>query len=245
MATALASLAQGGKPSSGCSSVPLVWTIHSTLTDGSPAAILGDNSNGDTTYTDGVDKVAVTGWCSAINAARTAQVDMGTSKRSLVYRFPSPLEWFGTPLPGWIPGPLQTKGFVQIFDFDFVPSGMNRATDTYTFKTWLHANFPSPSGRVGFNAYSLRMVAWDPAPDDPALIAGSPGSANSPLMTSIVQVTHIPASQSGTGKETWLVWPLPASGSTGTVSTLMDISVTPQIPLGQFAMPFYFTIRLK
>jgi hypothetical protein len=85
---------------------------------------------------------------------------------------------------------------------------------------------------------------------NPETAAGAPGpnfpTANDPYLNARVVVEHYPAS--GGQKEKWIVYPeLPTSAGSQSPSPENGGLFTDgsTVNLGQFSMPFYFTIEVK
>lgn len=241
--TALTTGAQGGKGATKCTDVPLVWTLHHTAPDGTATAIYGD-ADGSVQYQDGVGGVRASLWCAPIINYASLSFSQ-PSKRTIGYEFGAQLYWIGPPTdpPLWLTSPFLAKGLLNISDFDYVPPGYTRG-QAYTFKTWFNSQLPDFNNPKN-QAYSIKM--FGPLYTDPRM-ADVPqgGYPNFHYDTSVVLVTHTPAT--GTTKETWTVTPDPVSISstvTTPVATLQQFGSLPPVNLGQFSMPFYFTISVK
>lgn len=215
--------------------IPVSFTISSSYTDpsGTGSYSSGILSDGGGAYVNGQQGVsALIHVCNGSNGA-TLQISSGT--RYVRWDFRNAV-YTNSLTPSWTQSPVTNSGFTfanLLYNYD--PSA------TYSFSTYIqYARFQSLT-------YTFAMQnPGASAPFNPPDV-----NMNAPCITSLVKVTHIPATTSS--KEYWIVWPdntpasctSPVSGSHAQVGTLRT---PPQhgpgwVSAGQFTMPFFVTIQ--
>ena len=234
MATILSASAFGSK--CGDVDIPVSFTISSSYTnpsgtDSYNSAILSDGGGA---YVNGQQGVsALIHVCNGSNGA-TLQISSGP--RYVLWDFRNAV-YTNSLTPSWTQSPVTNSGFTFAnLLYSYSPS------TTYSFTTYIkYARFQS--------SLTYEFAMENPgatAPFNPPDV-----NMNAPCITSLVKVTHIPATSSS--KETWIVWPdsapasctSPVSGSHAQVGTLRT---PPQhgpdwVSAGQFTVPFYITIQ--
>ena len=222
--------AYGAKPT--CSDINLSFTISPTYTD--PQTLVSYTSNivsdGLGAYINGQQGViAIVTIC---NGADSATLTPG-SARSVTFRFTNPIDTTQY-TPSWTSAPVHYF-YISNVMYNYA------ATATYAFTTYLKATFDTANDGCCdyFNMENPTAQAGKLAPDS---------IVNSPCVSSLVYVTHYPAT--GSSPETWVAWPdsTTAAGCTNgaagvTQAGTLEVTAKKVVNGGQFRMPFYITMQ--
>jgi hypothetical protein len=224
-----------------CHNPPLIFTISSQYQD--PSTLLPYNagilSDGQGDYVNGNGVVADITTC---NGSNTATLSPGTT-RYVIFDFRNAVAT-NSNTPPWTSTPLLFVSISNIL-YNYNP------TATYSFTTYLKTTLKATTTATTLNGYFNLENPNAVAPFNPP-----DSNINTPCLTSLVNVQHIPATSST--KETWIAWPdsNPANSSCGgavngtpvQVGTLLVPSSSHKggestVNAGQFTVPFYITIR--
>ena len=219
--------------------IPISFTISSTYTDpfslkSYNAAILSDGMGA---YNNGQQNVsALIHTCNGSNnATLNTGLATGNGTRYVTWNFQNVVDT-NSLTPSWTQQPANNPGFTIVnllYNYN--------ATATYSFTTYLNlANFHFPTTTYAFYIENPNAIAQNSAPNP---------NVNSPCDTSLVNVTHVPATSNS--KETWIVWPddtpvfctSAVAGQHAQVGTLTTIGHPNWVSAGQFTVPFYVTIQ--
>jgi hypothetical protein len=211
-----------------CTDDPVVITISSTYQD--PTTLVTYDAS---IRPDGLGSYnGVINVCSGSNDVTFFDTTKG-SKRFVTYDYRNVVH-SNPSTPSWVNSPVIGGGFnVANVLYNYSPS------TTYSFTTAFSAN-------SGGNA-NIYLRIQNPLRDTQR--GTDQPNANTPCVTALVHVQHIPATPSS--KETWIVWSDSATGSSCTdrattplqVGSLLDSRTSPWSSVGQFSLPFYVIIR--
>lgn len=239
-ALAVAGNAQNGR----CTDIALNWSLSFTYDAGGGApppatAIYSDGAGGSNpSYSNGVDGViAIIHNCSGSNDAT-----LGTSgtTRSIGWNFGAVLATSSTSscatnTPSWSGTSFYDHSFLNVRNVLF----NYNASATYTFTTRMASQLNN-RGTTTRNLFHMRME--NPTVDAVTAPPSDP-TANCPYTDVQVIVTHYPATS--TSPETWVAYPDPSSTPAQAGTLLQDQTKGPPLNLGQYTMPFQFTITRK
>ena len=232
LAMIAAGLTMGANAQSGTCQTPLTWSLSFIYDAGSaPAAIYSDGANGSNpSYVNGVDGVTALITCKGDATVNTG----GSATRTIGWNFGQVL--FTNNAPSWSGTSFYDHSFLNIEQILYTPPGFN-STQSFTFTTRMVSQLNNKGTKN--QLYHLRMEnptdqAVTTAPADP--------TANTPNMDVLVIVQHIPASAAPSGKETWVAYPDPSSSPAQVGTLLQDQRTGSALNVGQYTMPFKFTI---
>jgi len=243
MTLAIHAAAQGGKPSS-CSPFPVVVTVQDTpYADPATTQQVSPRitSDGGGVYTDGAGGVtAIVHGCPGGTGDLSLSLsgNRKTPARTVNLDFTDTV-YSSSLTPSWLSQPLSMPGLT-----------VAKLVDPATYAPSLDYSFTTGLGMSGFPNPNYYLRVNNPQADHPASWADS--SANFPCDTMLVQVHHVPASNSSV--ETWHVWADSAATNCAGVSPLPSNPIfvgsvvdsrTNWTSVGQARIPFYFTIRRK
>jgi hypothetical protein len=243
MTAALAAAAGNGQ-NGRCTDIPITWSLSFTYDagGGTSTAIYSDGAGGNNpSYSNGVDGVtAIIHTCSGTD---DATVDTSGTTRSIGWNFGAVLATSSTSscatnTPGWSGTSFYDHSFLNIRNILYTPAGFN-STQTYTFTTRMASQLNNRGTRTS-NLFHMRME--NPTVDAVSAPPADP-TANCPYTDARIIVTHYPATSSS--PETWVAYPDPSSTPAQVGTLLQDQTKGAPLNVGQYTMPFQFTISRK
>lgn len=230
-----------------CTKDPLIFTVSDSYQDPSTFNNYTSGIHPDTAFDYIDDENGVSAKLDTCNG-NLAQLAPG-STRYVTFDFRNVLATNSNTPTTWNTSPALA------FYISNILHNYNPAT-TYTFTSYLKTTLKATVSATTGNGYFFFMEN----PNATAPVNPPDSIVNSPCITSLVNVKHIPATTNPSTPEIWIVWPdsdpsnssCPAvTGSPVQVGTIEGPNSASKkggqftVNAGQFTVPFYITIRRK